>query len=256
MSKFGPEFSPNDAPALPHWIGGHAYLTMAPSFFDVKAADGRVLRRVPLCGESEADMAVGDGAQGVQRWRAMADGERAAAFEVLCSLFERFAAHLAKLVAEESGGDAQGAADELARVRNALDAAIPGMPPSDGGVVAVIAEASEPLAAPLACALAAIQAGHAVVLKPSVRVPSALFAVGEVFSRAGFPGGMVNILQGDEAAVRALAAHPSITAVACPGEGGVARLVGELAGQVGKPVATGRGDALMGAWQQVLGAQR
>lgn len=252
MSKFGPEYSPNDAPALPHWIGGHAYLTMASAFYDVKAVDGRVLRRVPLCGASEADTAVGDAGQAVLRWQAMADTERAAAFEVLRTLFDRFAFHLAKLLAEENGGDAPGGQDELARVQAALAQPLSGASAGKGSVVAVIAEVGEPLAAPLDCVLAAVRAGHAVVVKPSVRVPSALFAVGEIFSRAGFPGGLVNILQGDEAAVRALAAHPAVTAVACPGDAGVARLVAELAGQVGKPVATGRGDALQTAWQQAL----
>lgn len=252
MSKFGPEYSPSDAPALPHWIGGHAYLTMAASFYDVKAADGRVLRRVPLCGEAEAAMAVGDAAQAAGRWCAMAEAERAAAVEVLRSLCERFGAHLAKLLAEENGGDAAAAQEELARVQAAVAAAGAGAPAQSGGVVAVIAEAGEPLAGPLACALAALQAGYAVVLKPSVRVPSALFAVAEVFSRAGFPGGLVNVLQGDDAAVRALATHPEVVAVACPGDASVARLVAELAEQAGKPVATGGGEAVQAAWQRLL----
>ena len=256
MSKFGSEFSPNDAPALPHWIGGHAYLTMAPSFYDVKAADGRVLRRVPLCGESEADMAVGDAAPAAARWQALDDDARAAAFAALRALFERFGAHLAKLLAEENGGDAQVAQDEVARVREALATVATARPAASGGVVAVIAEAAEPLAAPLACVLAAVEAGCAVVIKPSVRIPSALFAVGEVFSRAGFPGGLVNVLQGDEAAVRALAGHPAVAAVACPGDAGVAKVVADLAGQSGKAVATGRGSAMLADWRRLLGQPR
>ena len=42
MSKFGPEVSPNGAPALPLWIGGRAYLTVVEAFFDVRRADGAV----------------------------------------------------------------------------------------------------------------------------------------------------------------------------------------------------------------------
>ena len=36
--------------AIPLWINGHAYLTMAPAFFDVRAPrSGQIKRRTPLC---------------------------------------------------------------------------------------------------------------------------------------------------------------------------------------------------------------
>ena len=49
----------DDVLAIPLWINGRAYLTMAPAFFDVRdARSGQVRRRTPLCGASEAQTAV------------------------------------------------------------------------------------------------------------------------------------------------------------------------------------------------------
>ena len=57
----------------------------------------------------------------------------------------------------------------------------------------------------------------------------ALFACAELFSRAGFPKGIVNCIHGDEDAVKALAAHPDIVAMAFVGDEPLAvRLAREL----------------------------
>ena len=43
--------------AIPLWINGHAYLTLAPAFLDVRnPASGEILRRTPLCGADQARM--------------------------------------------------------------------------------------------------------------------------------------------------------------------------------------------------------
>lgn len=255
MSKFGTEFSPSDAPALPHWIGGHAYLTMAASFYDVRAADGRVLRRVPLSGEAEADVAVDNARDALAAWLALDAPARAQAFQAAHDLLVRYREHLAKVIAEESGIAGDLAAAELDQAIAALAGGGAADRATGGGVVAIIADASEALAAPLACVLDALRANHAVVVKPSVRVPSPLLAMAEVLTRAGFPDGLVNVLQGDEAAVRALCLHPRVDLLACVGDPAVGQVVAGHAQAAGKPLVAGRGEAALARWRGVLGLQ-
>lgn len=255
MSKFGPKVSPGDAPALPLWIDGHAYLTMAESFLDVRGPDGSVLRRVPLCGADHVATAVDSAARAVAGWQGTAAETREAAFRSLYELLARYRSHLARLLAEEAGLDAAAAEAEMERALAA--AAQPqavGVAGTPGAVVAVVNEQSEPLATPLACLLDALLAGNAVVLKPSARAPSALLALAELMTRAGFPSGLVNLVQGDEAAVRALLTHPQVASLACLGEAAFCATVAGMGAGGAKALASGRGDSAVARWRAVLGA--
>jgi acyl-CoA reductase-like NAD-dependent aldehyde dehydrogenase len=102
--------------------------------------------------------------------------------------------------------------------------------------------------------VAALRAGRAVIIKSSPKAPSALLAVCEVFARSGFPGGMVNVVHGDEAVVVALCASEAIEALAYVGGAGVGDKVRALAAGSGKPLIGGAaGDELLHAWRCQLG---
>jgi malonate-semialdehyde dehydrogenase (acetylating)/methylmalonate-semialdehyde dehydrogenase len=64
-----------------------------------------------------------------------------------------------------------------------------------------------------------------VLLKPSERVPSAALRLGELWSEAGLPDGVWNVVNGDREAVNAILAHPGIAAVAFVGSTRVAEHV-------------------------------
>jgi acyl-CoA reductase-like NAD-dependent aldehyde dehydrogenase len=64
------------------------------------------------------------------------------------------------------------------------------------GVVAVIAPWNYPIAIPLAALVPAVVAGNAVVLKPSEFTPWCGAVVGKLFEQAGFPPGVVQVVQG------------------------------------------------------------
>lgn len=253
MSKFGPEVSPNGAPALPLWIGGRAYLTVVEGFFDVRGGDGAVLRRVPLCGTEEVAAAVDSAAQAIATWQAMDVPAREAAFATLHELLARYRGHLAKLLVEEAGLPPAAAETELERALATAAGVLPKAVGCAGDVVAVVNDLAEPLAEPLACIIEALLAGDGVVLKPSVRAPSALLALAELFTRAGFPGGVVNLVQGDEAAVRALAVHRQVAALACLAAPPFCAAVSGMLTGSGKALAMGRGDATLAHWRELLG---
>jgi malonate-semialdehyde dehydrogenase (acetylating)/methylmalonate-semialdehyde dehydrogenase len=82
----------------------------------------------------------------------------------------------------------------------------------------------------------AIACGNAFVLKPSEKDPSVALQLAELVRRAGFPTGVVQVVQGDSEAVDALLAHPGVDAVSFVGSTPVAQYVHETATRHGKRV--------------------
>src|SRR3989449_6848993 len=64
------------------------------------------------------------------------------------------------------------------------------------GVIGVIAPWNYPVAIPLGQMIPAVVAGNAVVIKPSELTPWCGALVEELFSQAGFPVGLVQVIQG------------------------------------------------------------
>jgi malonate-semialdehyde dehydrogenase (acetylating)/methylmalonate-semialdehyde dehydrogenase len=88
----------------------------------------------------------------------------------------------------------------------------------------------------------AIACGNTFVLKPSEQDPSPSLLLADLFSRAGAPPGVLNIIQGDGKTVQALIDHPAVAAVSFVGSTAVARRIFDLANAGGKRV-----QALAGA---------
>ncbi len=65
------------------------------------------------------------------------------------------------------------------------------------GVVGIIAPWNFPLATPADEVVMALMAGNAVVLKPSELTPLVALKIGELFTRAGLPTGLLEIVTGD-----------------------------------------------------------
>jgi succinate-semialdehyde dehydrogenase/glutarate-semialdehyde dehydrogenase len=65
------------------------------------------------------------------------------------------------------------------------------------GVVGIISPWNFPWATPLGEVVMALMAGNAVVLKPSELTPLVGLLIGEVFTRAGLPDGLLEIVTGD-----------------------------------------------------------
>ena len=85
------------------------------------------------------------------------------------------------------------------------------------GVVAGITPFNFPAMVPLWMIPNAVACGNTFVLKPSERDPSAPLLVAELFFEAGFPPGVLNVINGDKVAVDRLLTHPDVTAVSFVG---------------------------------------
>ena len=93
------------------------------------------------------------------------------------------------------------------------------------GVVAAISPFNFPVIIPLVQTMMAIACGNTVVAKPSDRNPSALIRVAELFTKAGLPDGVFNVVLGDRVAVERLVEHPDVAAITFVGSTTVARQV-------------------------------
>ncbi|MGE5490959.1 MAG: aldehyde dehydrogenase family protein [Actinomycetota bacterium] len=223
--------APDGPMAIPMWVNGHAYLTVTESFFDViDAQTGDAVRRVPLCGAAEAAEAANAAQAAQPAWAALTAAERQAHLSALADALAGYAGHFAKLVRQETG---KSEADAGAEVEAAV-AALRGSSAGEPGVVAVLADASRPLAATAELAASALASGATVVVKPSPKASSAVFALCELSARAGWPAGVLNLLQGDEAAIDGLCASPSIGRVAYAGDAALGQKIGAIAARHGK----------------------
>ena len=104
------------------------------------------------------------------------------------------------------------------------------------GVVAGITPFNFPVMVPMWMYPMAIACGNTFVLKPSERDPSPSLLAAELFSEAGLPDGVLNVVQGDAEAVNLLLEHPTIEAVSFVGSTPIARHVYETATRAGKRV--------------------
>jgi acyl-CoA reductase-like NAD-dependent aldehyde dehydrogenase len=107
------------------------------------------------------------------------------------------------------------------------------------GVVLSIAPWNAPLVLAMRAMAFPVAYGNTVVLKASELSPATHLALGDVFTDAGFPPGVVNVISNDRAQapaiVEALIAHRAVRRVNFTGSTPVGRIVGELSGRHLKP---------------------
>ena len=199
----------NDAPAIPLWINGHAFLTLAPTFRDVtNRLNGQVMRRTPMCGRREAEMAVDAAKSGLQLWQAETPGARARFLAALGNALSGYGEHFARLIVEETGKDEAAADMEVAECIALLSSAGVG---DVANVIGIVGNAASPLLGAVRLAAPALKAGAAVVIRPSPEAPSALFALAELSGQCGFPDGIISIVYGGDELLEGLR-----VATACP----------------------------------------
>ena len=104
------------------------------------------------------------------------------------------------------------------------------------GVVAGITPFNFPAMVPLWMIPNAIACGNTFVLKPSEKDPSSGLFIAELFTAAGFPPGVLNVVNGDKVAVNRILEHPDIAAVSFVGSTPIARYIHRTASANGKRV--------------------
>ncbi|MGB4466623.1 MAG: aldehyde dehydrogenase family protein [Azovibrio sp.] len=227
--------SPNGPPALPLWINGRAFLTMASGFYEVHdALTGEALRRTPLCGADEVAEAAAAAQAAAPAWAAQPEVRRQELLQAWATELDQYTGHFAKLVRQEIGKDEALARAEVEAAVAALQARFAD-PADQGQVVGLAWDDAAPLATAAILLAPVLRAGGTVVLKPSPRAPGAVYALVELSARAGLPAGVVNLVQGDAAALQALFQQAGIRRVACSGRKEWVAQVAPMAARYGKP---------------------
>lgn len=227
------DFSPEGPMAIPLWVNGRALLTVSDGFLDViNPATGEAIRRVPLCGAAEAAEAVAAARAAQPLWADMGMQARRVCLGRLADALEGYAGHFAKLLGQELAGDA---AQMAAQVGEAV-AALRTVSVGETGVFGLVVDDSRPLASFAEAIAPALMAGATVVVKPSPKAPSAIYALCELSARAEWPAGVLNLLQGDAAAIEGLCAA-AVDRLVYVGQAELGGRVGAIAGAAGKAFA-------------------
>ena len=225
------EFAAEGPKAIPLWINGHAFLSVPDAFYDVtNPVTGEAIYRVPLCGASEAAQAVGAAQQGQNAWAMMGMPARRVCLAGLADALDRYTGHFAKLLMAECGFDEARATAEVGEAVTALQGASVG----ETGVFGLVLDASRPLAGFAEVMAPALMAGATVVVKPSPKAPSAVYALCELSGRAEWPAGVLNLLQGDTAAIEGLCAG-GVDRLVYAGHAALGVQVGAIAEAAGVP---------------------
>ncbi|MDB5099759.1 MAG: aldHT 1 [Cyanobacteria bacterium RYN_339] len=97
------------------------------------------------------------------------------------------------------------------------------------GVVGLITPWNFPVNIPTLKSAPALLAGNTVVLKPSELSPLTAAILAEIYTEAGVPAGVFNLVQGAEEAGKALVAHPDVKAITFTGSTEVGRHINQQA---------------------------
>jgi malonate-semialdehyde dehydrogenase (acetylating)/methylmalonate-semialdehyde dehydrogenase len=230
---------------LGHFIGGKPVAGKSGRFSDVfNPATGEVTARLALATAAEVDAAVQSGRQAFPKWAQTPPLTRARVMFRYKELLEKNRDKLARAIGAEHGkvlGDATG---EVTRGIEVVEFAcgIPHLLKGEFtenvgtnvdcysvrqplGVVAGITPFNFPAMVPMWMFPVAIACGNTFLLKPSERDPTAPLLLAELFMEAGGPEGVLNVVNGDKAAVDAILAHPDIEAVSFVGSTPIAEYV-------------------------------
>lgn len=214
---------------------------IAPVF---NPATGEQCAELPLSTTDELNEAVAAAKAASREWGRTPALKRARYMFKFKELLDAHAADIARHISREHGKTHDDALGEVARGIEVVEYAcgIPHLlkgefsrnvgPSIDSyadrqplGVVAGITPFNFPAMVPLWMYPIAIASGNTFILKPSERDPSAPMFVYELFQKAGFPDGVLNVVHGDKQVVDAILDHEDIKAVSFVGSTPIAEYV-------------------------------
>jgi malonate-semialdehyde dehydrogenase (acetylating) / methylmalonate-semialdehyde dehydrogenase len=218
-------------------------------------ATGTQTGSVDLAGPDEVDDAVDAASEAFEQWGRTSLAQRTKLMFRFRALLDARADDVAALITAEHGKTLDDARGEVARGLDNVEYAcgvaelLKGTVSEQAatgidvvsvrrplGVVASITPFNFPAMVPLWTIPNAVACGNTCVLKPSERDPSAPMLLAELFHEAGFPPGVLNVVNGDRVAVEHLLDHPDVRAISFVGSTDVARHVHLTASANGKRV--------------------
>jgi len=241
---------------IPHFIDGRAHSAMSGRFGDVFDPNtGQVQAKTALASETEVDLAVQAALKAQTGWAGTNPQRRARVMFEFKRLLEIHMGELAELLSSEHGKVLADSRGDIQRGLEVIEFAcgIPHLMKGEFtggagtgidvwsmrqplGVVAGITPFNFPAMIPMWMLGPAIAVGNAFILKPSEKAPSVPIRLAELMMEAGAPAGVLQVVQGDKAAVDALIDHPDVAAISFVGSSDIAQQVYARAAAHGKRV--------------------
>ena len=235
--------------SIQHLIDGATYVSSSGRSTNVfNPATGDATGELALASIDEVDFAIASAQAAFESWSKTSLARRTKLMYSFRNLVEANAEEIAKRLTAEHGKVFSDAMGEVARgIENieyacGIAEALKGSyneSASTGvdiysvrqplGVVTGITPFNFPAMVPLWMIPNAVACGNTFVLKPSERDPSAPLFIAELFQEAGFPPGVLNVVQGDKVAVDRLLEHPDVKAASFVGSTPIAKYVAEKA---------------------------
>ena len=239
-----------------NYINGIWQESSAAEYMDVvNPATAEILGNVPFSQAADVDKAVHAASQAFNAWRRTPIEDRIQPLFKLKALLDEHAEELARLITLENGKTFKESMGEMKRAIENVEVSC-GMPMliqgsinediargidefmirQPVGVVTIISPFNFPSMIPFWFLPHAVAAGNTVVMKPSERTPMTMNRIMDIIEAAGFPKGVINLINGGADAVNALLDHPDVKAVSFVGSTAVAKHVYSRGAANGKRV--------------------
>lgn len=239
---------------IKNYINGQWIESQSDKFLDVEnPGTGEILGQVPLSNGIEIEYAAKSAKNAFSTWREMPAVERARYFFKLKNLMEEYFEDLARTITIEHGKILPEARGEIRRAIENVEVAcgisslMQGKFLEDAardidsyfirvpiGVFAMIAPFNFPAMIPMWFLPYAVACGNTYIVKPSEQVPLTMNMIFSLMNAAGFPAGVVNLVNGDKNTVDALICHPNIVGISSVTSTKVAGEIYKKAAQFGK----------------------
>ncbi|MGI8423857.1 MAG: CoA-acylating methylmalonate-semialdehyde dehydrogenase [Chloroflexota bacterium] len=240
-----------------NYVGGEWRVPNGAQFADVfNPATAQRHAQVVISDKAEVARAVAAAQKAYPDWRRTPPVERVRFFFTFRQLLEQHFDEIARAITQDHGKTLEDARGELRRAVENVEVAcgittlMMGYGLEDGaargidewairtplGVFAAICPFNFPAMVPFWFLPYAVACGNTFIVKPSEQVPVALTKIFELIHEAGFPPGVLNLVNGSRESVDALLDHPQLQGVSFVGSSPVAKDVYERADATGKRV--------------------
>ncbi|MGY8872300.1 MAG: betaine-aldehyde dehydrogenase [Pseudomonadales bacterium] len=224
--------------------GRYQDATSGESFITRNPATGEVLANVQQASLADVDKAVEAAQAGFLVWSAMSGAERGRILMRAVAILRERNDELAMLEVLDTGKPIQEAncvdiasGADVIEYYAGLAATIHGQQQDLGGnnfyysrreplgICAGIGAWNYPIQIAMWKSGPALAAGNCMIFKPSEETPLSALKLAEIFTEAGLPDGVFNVVQGDYRVGQALSRHPQIAKVSFTGECGTGKKV-------------------------------
>ncbi|WP_269391089.1 betaine-aldehyde dehydrogenase [Hoeflea alexandrii] len=223
--------------------GRYADATSGETFETINPATGKVICSVQSASQADVDHAVASAIRGQKIWAAMAAEERARIMMRAAAILRQRNRELAELEVLDTGKPIREA--ETVDIVTGVECIeyFAGVSPSISGeylnygenfaytrrepigVCAGIGAWNYPIQIAMWKSAPALACGNAMVFKPSEVTPLSTPKLAEIYTEAGVPDGVFNVVQGDGRVGAMLTAHPDIGKVSLTGEASTGKKV-------------------------------